>query len=47
MDHQFGELQNFKEEMRKGEGKPKSLAGEVGSVEVAWDRIPWENKELC
>lgn len=47
MDHQFGELQSFKEQMGRGGGKQKSLAGEAGSVEVAWDRNPQENKQLC
>lgn len=46
MDHQFGELQNFKEQMGRGGGKQNSLAGEAGLVEVAWDRNPWENKQL-
>lgn len=47
MDHQFGELQIFKEQIGTGGGKQKSLAGEAGLVEVAWDRNPWENKQLC
>lgn len=47
MDHQFGELQIFKEQMGTGGGKQKNLAGEAGLVEVAWDRNPWENKQLC
>lgn len=47
MDHQFGELQNFKEWIEREGGKQKSLTGERGLVEVAWDRNPWENKQLC
>lgn len=47
MDHQFGELQSLKEQMGRGGVKENSLAGEVGPVEVAWDRNPRENKQLC
>lgn len=47
MDHQFGELRNLKEQMGRGGGQGESLAGEKGVVEVAWDRSPWANKQLC
>ena len=39
MHHQFGELLNLKEWVRRGGGKQKRLAGEVGSVEAAWKGI--------
>lgn len=30
-----------------GGGKQKSLTGDKGLVEVAWDRNPWANKQLA
>lgn len=44
MDHQFGELQNFKRR-REERGKIEVLL-ERGLPEVAWDRNPRENKQL-
>lgn len=44
MDHQFGEPQSFR---GGGEKENRSLAGETGLPEVAWDRNPRENKQLC
>lgn len=45
MDHQFGEPRSFKGGRRGRENR--SLAGETGLPEVAWDRNPRENKQLC
>lgn len=46
MDHRFGELQKFKEQMGWGGGQQNRLAGGKRWIEVAWDGGPQENKQL-